>query len=145
MALLKKKRFVFPGRTDTVKACGYVKDLVRSMEFMLQRGEPTVTYNFCHAERYTTQQITQSFSRVAGYKPARMVFPLSFMMFGAWIFEMLAKIGIKTSINRPRILKLILSNNIQPTRLTELAFPYAYTLDEALADWLKDSGGADFL
>jgi nucleoside-diphosphate-sugar epimerase len=143
-ALLKKKRFVFPGRTDTVKACGYVKDLVRSMEFMLQRGEPAVTYNFCHAERYTTLQITQSFSRVAGYQEARIVFPLGIMMLGAWVFEVLAKVGIKTSINRPRILKLVRSNNILPGRLTELAFPYAYTLDAALADWRKDSGGVDF-
>lgn len=142
--LLRKRRFLFPGRTDAVKACGYVKDLVRSMLFMLDRSDPSITYNFCHVERYSMAEICGSFSRVAGYAPAKLVIPLAPMLFGAWIFEMLAKIGLKTSINRARIFKLIRSNNIEPHRLSEMGFAYAYGLDAALADWQKDSGGGDF-
>jgi hypothetical protein len=34
---LKGRRFVYPGRTDTVKACGYVDDLISSMIQMEER------------------------------------------------------------------------------------------------------------
>lgn len=48
--LLLKKQLIFPGRTDTIKACGYVTDLVHSMTFMLDRPDRVITYNFCHVE-----------------------------------------------------------------------------------------------
>lgn len=142
--LLRKKRFIFPGRTDTIKACGYVKDLVRSMLFFLDRPEKVVTYNFCHAARYTTAEICASFSRVAGYAQPKMVVPLAPMLFGGWIFEVLAKMGLKTSINRARVLKLVRSNNIEPKRLAEFGFTYTYNLDASLVDWKKDSSEGDF-
>jgi nucleoside-diphosphate-sugar epimerase len=143
--LLRKKRFVFPGRTDTIKASGYVKDLVRSIGFMLDRQEPVITYNFCHAEHYTTMQICESFSRVAGYARPRLVIPLSPMLFGGWVFEVLAKMGMKTSINRARVLKLVLSNNIVPKRLTEFGFTYSFDLDSSLVDWRSDSKDGNFV
>lgn len=143
--LLRKKRFVFPGRTDTIKASGYVKDLVRSISFMLDRQEQVITYNFCHAERYTTMHICESFSRVAGYARPRLIIPLSLMLFGGWVFEVLAMMGMKTSINRARVLKLVLSNNIVPKRLAEFGFTYSFDLDSSLADWRNDSKREDFV
>ena len=137
--LLSKGRFVFPGRTDTIKSCGYVKDLARSMPFMLERCEGVTTYNFCHATQYTTAEICQSFARVAGFAPARLVVPLGAMLFAGWVFEMLSRVGLKTSINRARVLKLVRSNNIVPRRLQEAGFKYDYDLDASLADWMKDS------
>lgn len=137
--LLRKRMFVFPGRTDTVKSSGYVKDLVRSMRFMLERCDGLCTYNFCHQQRYTTADICQSFSREAGFPPARMVLPLASMLFVGWVFEGLAMIGMKTSINRARIMKLVRSNNIEPKRLLEAGFQYDFDLDASLSDWGRDS------
>ena len=54
---LKGRRFFFPGRTDTIKACGYVEDLVSSMLYMQERNEAVTLYNFCHPERYTIADI----------------------------------------------------------------------------------------
>jgi nucleoside-diphosphate-sugar epimerase len=142
--LLRKRLFIFPGRTDTIKSCGYVKDVVRSMRFMLDHPQRVITYNFCHAERYTTAQICESFSRVAGYARPRLIIPLAPMLFGGRIFEVLAKIGFKTSINRARLMKLVRPNNIAPTRLAEYGFDYGYSLDASLDDWRKDSSRNDF-
>ncbi|MFG1212131.1 NAD(P)-dependent oxidoreductase [Xanthobacter flavus] len=142
--LLRKGRFVFPGRTDTIKACGYVEDLVDSMRWVLDLGLPTVTYNFCHQERYTTAQICEAFSRVAGYAPAKRVIPLGPMLLGAYAFEVAGKVGLKTSINRPRIMKLVRSNNIVPKRLGELGFKYQYDLDASLEKWKLDSPSGHF-
>jgi len=138
-SLLSKRRFVFPGRKDTVKSCGYVKDLTRSIGYMLERCKGTSVYNFCHPERYTTEEICASFSRVAGFGPATLVLPLWPMLFGGWVFEQFARMGMKTSINRARVMKLVRSNNILPKRLQAEGFDYRYDLDAALADWSKDS------
>ncbi|HEY5211984.1 MAG TPA: NAD-dependent epimerase/dehydratase family protein [Acidobacteriaceae bacterium] len=143
--LLQKNRFIFPGRTDTIKACAYVTDLVRSMMFMLDRPDKVITYNFCHAERYTTAQICEAFSQVAGYKRPRLTLPLTSMLIGGWIFEIMAKMGLKTTINRARVLKLVRSNNIAPKRLTEAGFAYSYDLNSSLADWQKNSSNGRFI
>jgi GlcNAc-P-P-Und epimerase len=143
--LLAHKSFVYPGRKDTIKACGYVKDLVRSMTFVQALDQPTFTYNFCHPQHYSTEQICRSFSRAAGYAEAKRLVPLAPMLFGGWVFEQLSKIGLKTSINRARVMKLVRSTNIVPKRLIEHNFPYAFDLDASLADWLQQSGGQKFV
>jgi nucleoside-diphosphate-sugar epimerase len=137
--LQRKRMFVFPGRTDTVKSCGYVKDLVRSMRFMLERCTGVCTYNFCHPQRYTTADICKSFSRIAGFPSARIVLPLGPMLVAGWAFEALDTMGMKTSINRARLMKLVSSNNIMPKRLVEAGFQYNYDLDASLTDWKRDS------
>lgn len=142
--LLRRGRFVFPGRTDTIKACGYVEDLVQSFVWALSLDRPTLTYNFCHRDRYTTQQITEAFSRVAGYAPAKVVIPLAPMLFAGWLFEVAGKFGLKTSINRARVLKLVKSNNIIPKRLAELGYPYKYDLDASLRKWQAQSPSGHF-
>jgi nucleoside-diphosphate-sugar epimerase len=142
--LLSKGRFIYPGRTDTIKACGYVKDLVRSMEFMLERCQGVETYNFCHARRYTTAEICAAFSAVAGFPQARLRIPLQPMLAAGWAFEMAAHAGIRTSINRARVLKLVRSNNIEPGRLKQSGFRYGYDLASSLADWHRESGVKSF-
>jgi nucleoside-diphosphate-sugar epimerase len=136
---LRKRMFIFPGRTDTVKSCGYVKDLVRSMGFMMERCTGVSTYNFCHYQRYTIAEICQSFSRVAGYQPTKIVVPLGPMLLIGRVFEVMAMAGLKTSINRSRVMKLVRSNNIVAKRLLESGFQHNFDLDAALADWKKDS------
>ncbi len=143
--LLLKNRFIFPGRTDTIKACGYVTDLVRSMTFMLDRPDQEITYNFCHVERYTTAQICEAFSRVAGYKRPKLSLPLTPMLVGGWIFETMAKMGLRTPINRARLLKLVRSDIIVPKRLSEAGFANSYDLEAGLADWRKSSGNSRFI
>ena len=36
---LKRRRFFYPGRDDTVKACGYISDFVRALDFGLQQQQ----------------------------------------------------------------------------------------------------------
>lgn len=142
--MLAKKRFAFPGRTETIKSCGYVKDLVASFGFALEREEQTLTYNFALPERHTAKDIADTFADVGGYVPAKRVIPLRLMLAAAWGFEVLNAVGLKTSINRPRIMKLNRSTNIVPKRLQELGFQYQYPLKLSLEDWRADSTAADF-
>lgn len=142
--LLRSGKFIYPGRTDTVKACGYVTDLVRSICFMLDRPERKITYNFAHQQRYTTKDVCHAFASVAGYRPPRLVFPIWLMLAGGAAFEILAKLGIGTSINRARVMKLYRSTNIVPRILEEMKFPYQFDLEASLSDWRATSPSGQF-
>ncbi|MTI42783.1 nucleoside-diphosphate-sugar epimerase [Roseibium hamelinense] len=137
--LLKKGRFVYPGRKDTIKSCGYVKDLVRSIAFALNRPEKQLTYNFAYPDRTTSEQICAAFDKVAGYGMPKAVLPLWPMLLAAFGFEVMAKLGLKTSINRARIMKLNRSTNVVPQTLVDLGFDYSYDLEASLTDWLRES------
>ncbi len=142
--LLSRGRFVYPGRRDTIKACGYVKDLVSSMLYMMEHDPGIVTYNFCYPDRYTSEDICSAFCDAAGFKPPRIVAPIEVMLLGGLAFEFLARLGLKTSINRDRVRKLFHSTNIVPKRLREAGFTYGYDLKSSLTDWRSATGNGDF-
>jgi nucleoside-diphosphate-sugar epimerase len=141
---LKGRRFVYPGRTDTIKACGYIEDLVSSMLQMSERNEEVFLYNFCHPERYTSADICSAFAKVAAYPPPRFVIPFWLLGLVAFGFEVLTAFGVKTDINRARVRKLYQSTNMIPQRLREAGFQYSYDLLAGLSEWKKVSRLRDF-
>lgn len=137
--LLARGRFVYPGRKDTIKACGYVGELTRSMLFARNLDSPEFTYNFAYPERTTTESICAAFSDVAGFDIPKLVLPLPAMLSVGLSFELLNTIGIKTSINRARMRKLVHSTNILPTALTNAGYTFETDLPEALRRWKSES------
>jgi nucleoside-diphosphate-sugar epimerase len=142
--LLERRVFIYPGRTDTIKSCGYVKDLVSSMLFMASRNDGVSTYNFCYEHRYTISEICAAFSQAAAYAKPAITIPIWLMYLAVLPFEMLQAIGVKTGINRSRIRKLWFSTNILPKRLVASGFRFDYDLANSLADWKRDSTIGDF-
>ncbi|QPF90283.1 NAD-dependent epimerase/dehydratase family protein [Bradyrhizobium commune] len=142
--IMARKAFIYPGRTDTIKSCGYVKDLVSSMLYMSSRNEAVSIYNFCHEHRYTISDICTTFSRIAGYQQPRLTIPIWFMDFAVLPFEVLHTAGIKTGINRDRVKKLWFSTNILPKRLVESGFKFSYDLESSLMEWKRESSLKDF-
>jgi GlcNAc-P-P-Und epimerase len=141
---LRSQRFVYPGRTDTIKACGYIDDLVSSMLDVEQRNEGLFLYNFCHPQRYSSKDICNAFSEVAGYRRPRLVVPFWFLGLAALGFEVVSKLGFKTDINRARVRKLYQSTNMIPGRLGETDFRCQYDLVGGLSAWKASSGATDF-
>jgi nucleoside-diphosphate-sugar epimerase len=141
---LKGRRFFFPGRTDTIKACGYVEDLVSSMLYMQERNEAVTLYNFCHPERYTIADICAAFASVGGYPKPRFVIPFWLLGLAALGFEVLSALGLKSDINRARVRKLYESTNMVPRRLPAAGFAYGYDLKSGLEDWKRSSRRQDF-
>jgi nucleoside-diphosphate-sugar epimerase len=144
-ALLKRGRFYYPGRDDTVKACGYVGELVRSMLFVRDLPDIEIAYNFAYPERYTIREICADFCAEGGYRMPGTIIPTGLMLLGGLAFEILAALGLKTSINRARVKKLTLSTNIVPRKLMELDYPFETDLKSGLACWRAESPNGDFI
>ncbi|GAA0787841.1 NAD(P)-dependent oxidoreductase [Roseibium denhamense] len=141
---LKKGFFFYPGRKDTIKGCGYVGELVRSMQFVLNRNAPFTLYNFCYAKPYTIEQICESFAKAGGLAKPRGVVPLALLNLASLPFEVLNALGFKNGINRERIRKLVVSTNIVPQKLAEIGYEYETDLDQALVHWKQNSMGETF-
>ncbi|UPK33901.1 NAD-dependent epimerase/dehydratase family protein [Bradyrhizobium sp. 186] len=142
--LLERRAFIYPGRTDTIKSCGYVKDLVSSMLFMALRNDSLSIYNFCYEHRYTIGEICSAFSQAADYAKPTITIPIWLMNLAVLPFEILHAVGIKTGINRDRIRKLWFSTNILPKRLVASGFRFDYDLASSLAEWKQESSIKDF-
>jgi GlcNAc-P-P-Und epimerase len=143
--VLKRGIFVYPGRNDTVKGCGYVEDLVGSLFFMNDQPGPCLLYNFCYPVHYTIGDICQVFSKVAGYRLPLGTFPFSLMVNAARACQLLNAVGLKNGIHPARMHKLVKSTNIVPGELTSRGYRYRTDLEEGLRRWLKDDPAGEFL
>ncbi len=142
---LKRRFFVYPGRRDTIKACIYVGEVVRSLLFMRERPEKEIIYNAAYPTAYSSEDICTAFAAVAGYQKPSIVAPKWMMLFVGWGFELLAHIGLTTSVNRARIAKLWNSTNIVPRRLQEIGYVFETDLRTGIIKWREESPSGEFV
>ena len=128
---LRKGFFLYPGRKDTLKACGYVDDLIGSLYFMWSAADPVVTYNYAYPEPPTLEAICQAFHDVGDLPSPRGVIPTAPMLAAA---RLLSAVGLKT-FDPDRVRKLVASTNVQAHELSERGFPYETDLRSAIARW----------
>ena len=130
---LKFRYFFFPGGRDTIKACGYVKDLIRACMFVESQTQYEVkTFNFSFPTFYSIGQICLTFKQIAGYKT-----PFSFPLMS--IARIIAKLPSPLNTLGERLLKLSNSTIIESETLSNLGFFWNYDLKEALMDWKSNS------
>lgn len=138
---LRRRMFMFPGRRDTVKACGYVGELIRTFEFARGLDQPIFLYNFCYPQAYTIEDICEAFHRVGGLPRPWGTIPYGLLSAAALPFQWLARLGLRTGIHRARIEKLVRSTNIRPRALLDAGYEFATDLDSGLAQWRDASEG----
>lgn len=142
---LKKRMFVYPGRKDTIKGCGYVEDLIGSLFFMNNEPEDFLLYNFCYHHNYSIQEICETFAKVAGYRKPLGTIPLPLMVNAARPFQLLNAIGLKNGIHPARMHKLVKSTNIVPGELVTRGYQYRTDLEEGVRRWIKDEPEGEFI
>lgn len=136
--LLQKGFFVYPGRKDTIKACVYVEDLLDSMDFALNQPDATITYNAAYPDRYTLEQIIDTFR--AEHFPAAKTYmiPRALVVGAATVLGKLG--GAKFGFHPDRVMKLVRSTDIYPEVLTQRGYAFPYNLKGGLARWSGESG-----
>lgn len=134
---LSKGFFVYPGRKDTIKACIYVEDLITAIEHARGVRDRVVTFNGCYPDRYTIEQIVETFRHPYFPHVKTFLLPLPMMMILARFLYLTrwARIGIHPE----RILKLVRSTDILPTWLETHGFEHGNALPHALKRWADAS------
>lgn len=134
----KKHYFFYAGRKDTVKACIYVKELVRFFKYrMIDHDFPGVDiYNCTFEPAYTIEQICETMQTATGMKRHIPLVPGGLLMFAATILGPIG--GKKVGIHPARVKKLMVSTNICGKKLAETDYKFNYTLEESFRDWFDD-------
>jgi nucleoside-diphosphate-sugar epimerase len=138
---LRRRRFLYPGRKDTIKACGYVDELTRTMLHMWRFAEPEVTYNFTYDDPPTIEEICAAFHDVGGLPRPLGVAPVRPLLAVA---RGLKAAGLHT-FDPERVVKLMRSTHILPAKLVEVGYEYETDLRSALARWRDEDPRGEFV
>ena len=151
---IKKHTFAYPGRKDTIKACVYVKELVRFMLWRLEHahdndaanaydddnrgiGSSADIFNCTFEPAYTIEEIVKTIKKVTGLKQAVPYVPNAVIMPAAVGAKM---VGSPMGICPARVKKLQISTNICGKKLAECGYKFKWTFEEAVEDWFEDNG-----
>ena len=134
---IRRHTFAYPGRKDTIKACIYVKELVRFLLWNVEeRTSDYEVYNCTYEPAYTIEQIVRVMKRITGltqfvpYVPSWVIMPLA---------TMAQLMGSPMGICPARVRKLQVSTNISGKKMAEADYRFRWTFDEAMADWYEDN------
>lgn len=140
-------------RKDTIKACIYVKELVRFMLWKVEEGVNTNNsnntngadvksakgveiYNCCFEPAYTIQHIVEAMKKVTGLTQFVPDIP-------NWVIMPMARtamlLGSPMGICPARVKKLQISTNICGEKLKNCGYQFKWSFEEALADWFEDN------
>ncbi len=138
---LEQKRFMYPGRDDTLKACCYIRDLVRALCFCAARPTQSEIFNACYPRTYTTRDVCTAFHDVAGYALPRKL-PKSMLEVPLKGFARLRIPGSQQQVER--ISKLWTSTNVVPRSLTDAGFTWETDLRSGIEEWFEACGRRGF-
>ena len=134
---IRKHTFAYPGRKDTIKACVYVKELVRFILWNVEERKPPFDiYNCTFEPAYTIEQIVTAMKKVTGLTQWVPYIPNALIMPAAVGAQM---VGNPMGICPARVRKLQISTNICGKKMKESGYQFKYTFEEALKDWFADN------
>lgn len=134
----KKRYFFYAGRKDTIKACIYVKELVRFFKYrMIDNSFKGVDIFNCTFEpAYNIQQICETMQKATDMKRHIMLIPSWILLPAAYILGPIG--GKKVGIHPARIKKLMVSTNICGKKLADSDYKFHYSFEETFKDWFED-------
>jgi nucleoside-diphosphate-sugar epimerase len=140
---LKKNAFCYVGNHDIQKAGGYVKELVRSIFWVIDHMETQnkgfVLFNFSFATPPSLKQYVEAVKKVLGVKRFVPNIPYPIILGLSHVISFFSSLmNIKQPIHPGRIKKLKVNNLILPTFLVNNGYEFYYDLESSLLDWKKD-------
>ncbi|MDE5561730.1 MAG: NAD(P)-dependent oxidoreductase [Bacteroidaceae bacterium] len=134
---IRKHTFAYPGRKDTIKACVYVKELVRFILWNVEKRKSLFEiYNCTFEPAYTIEHIVKvmkeqtNLHQVVPYVPNAVIMPVAV---GAQL------VGSPMGVCPARVKKLQISTNISGKKMKESGYKFKYTFEEAIKDWFEDN------
>ncbi|MDH4441203.1 MAG: NAD(P)-dependent oxidoreductase [Rhizobium sp.] len=137
--LMKKGIFVYPGRKDTIKACFYVDDLLEALQFAIERPERFVLFNGCYPDRYTLEQIVETFRTNHMQTVRTFLVPRGVVTLAAALLRPFSAMGL--GIHPDRVTKLVKSTDVVPGWLASVDQASAGRLPSAIDRWGTASEG----
>lgn len=138
---MKGHYFMYTGRKDTIKACIYVKELVRFFKYrIIDNSFPgTDIFNCTFEPAYNIEQICETIKKATGIKYKVPLIPGGLLIMAATILGPIG--GKKVGIHPARVKKLMVSTNICGKKLIASGYKFHYSFEDTFRDWYKDCDG----
>lgn len=134
---IRKHTFAYPGRKDTIKACIYVKELVRFIMWNVEKRKTSYDLFNCTFEpAYTIEHIVNTMKKVTGLTQIVPYIPNAIIMPAAFCAQL---VGSPMGICPARVKKLQISTNICGKKMKDSGYRFKWSFEEALADWFGDN------
>lgn len=142
---IKKRYFFYTGRKDTIKACIYVKELVRFFKYRMIDNQyiGIDIFNCTYEPAYTIEQICETIMSATNMKRHIFLVPGGLLMFAAKIIGPIG--GKKIGIHPARVKKLMVSTNICGKKLAESGYEMKYEFEETYKDWYNDCNNKELI
>jgi GlcNAc-P-P-Und epimerase len=127
--------FAFPGDRHIYKSYAYIYGLLESVDFAMDRVDPTLTYNYVETP---TQPLNEVVAQVKAFLRCRaivMPLPLWLLLPAAKLIQAMA--GNKNPIHPVRVRKAATPTHIIPQTLLDLGFKFKYDFLSSLAHWYE--------
>jgi nucleoside-diphosphate-sugar epimerase len=131
--------FLYPGRRDTIKSCIYVGDLLDWMLEAARRQERFILFNGAFSNRYTIEEIVETFRKVAFPKARTKLVPAAVLKTVAALLRPVSATGL--GIHPERIEKLMVSPNILPGWAEKAGLATHDRLETGLREWRAQGSG----
>ena len=137
---IRKRYFFYTGRKDTVKACIYVKELVRFFKYRMidNSFKGCDIFNCTFEPAYRIDEICNTMMKATEMKRHIFLIPGWLLMSAATVLGPIG--GKKIGIHPARVKKLMISTNISGKKLASTSYKFHYTLEESIRDWYEDCG-----
>lgn len=130
---VKKGYFLLPVTPKIKKSYGYIYGLLESMEFMMNRQEKVIIYNYVEKETETLGDMIKIINKVLGTNGKIIRFPMFLLKIAASILY-----KIKPNLNGihpERVKKVARPTHIVPKVLQEKGFTFNYDFEKSLIHW----------
>lgn len=139
---VRKGYFVFPGSRNLRKSYAYIEGMLDSFEFVMERKENFLTYNYVERETESLGTLVQIVQDHFGKKIPTFTAPLPLLKSAAALAQVVT--AGRSPIHPVRVAKATISTHVIPQALINMRFNFRYDFAASLKDWAKKSP-ADFL
>lgn len=134
---VKRGYVLLSGSSKIRRSYGYIFGAMESIEFVMERHDPSLTYNYAEAVTETIGDQVRIIRSLLSSRAAAI--PLPTWMFGPMSHTVQAITRGKRGRTRGKVHENATEQWIEPQRLKELGFEFRYDFTRSLAHWRQQA------
>ncbi len=132
---IRKGYFAFPGSPDIHKSYAYIYGLIDSVDFLMDRPDRFVVYNYVETPTEPLREVVNSVKHFLDCRALTMAVPL-------WVLMPLARmaqtvLGSQSPVHPVRVKKAATPTHIIPETLQKMDFRFKYDFLTSLRHWMS--------
>lgn len=133
MRAVRRGYFAFPGSSSIHKSYAYIFGLLDSIDFVMERGEPVICYNYAEYPTEPLASVIIHTKKFVNSSAPVLSIPIGMLMPAAHIAQMV--LGRHNPIHPIRVRKAAMPTHIIPAWLRDNGFRFRFTYETSLGHW----------